>query len=555
MNLFENHILSTLIFLPLMGILFLWVVPQRYSQLLKWTAFLISLLTTVIGFYLFFSFQSDASMQFLELYPWIPSYNISFFVGVDGISLLLVLLTVVLQPLIILYSSPKTQSLKAFYCLFLLLETGMLGVFLSLDIVLFYVFWEVVLIPMYFIIGLWGGAHRIYATVKFLLYTVFGSFLMLAALMAVVMIHHEATGIYTTNILHLYGTFFGTLESWLFLGFVLAFFIKVPVFPFHTWLPDAHVQAPTEGSVILAGVLLKLGVYGLVRFAIPLFPFATKGFLPLLVVLGLIGVLYGAFVAWAQKDLKKLVAYSSVSHMGYCIIGLFALNVLGVTGSIVQLVSHGLATAGLFFVVGMIYERANTKEISKLGGLAASCPRLLFFFLILTLASIGLPLTSGFVGEFLSLLGAFQEFAQPVLAHSVIARDAIAARGDLSFTIFDIFIFLLGVFGVFGVILGAVYMLGMFQKVMFGKPKFENMKDLGFKECAVLIPLVLFILLIGIYPNIITSKTNPSVDYFVKHFSNYKIPTAITISGEQRSSASLRAEHSEAWQSKQEALP
>ena len=497
MDLFTNHILSFLVFLPLVGGLLLAFISEQKKSLIKTVSLSSSLLTFLISCYMVCGFTPDASLQFQEKVMWIPSLGISYFLAIDGLSLTLVLLTTFITPLVILYAGDQEKSLRAFMMLLLTLETAMLGTFLALDLVLFYVFWEAMLIPMYFLIGVWGGDNKLYATVKFLLYTIFGSFFMLVALIVIVMMYYKQNGIYTTDILSLYGLKFGKYELWLFLGFALAFLIKVPLFPFHTWLPDAHVEAPTEGSVILAAILLKMGVYGLFRFALPLFPNAVITCAPTIITLAIIGIIYGAMLAWAQEDLKKLVAYSSVSHLGYAILGLFALNHEGVTGSLIQLISHGLATGSLFFIVGMIYKRTHTKKLAELGGLAGNCPRLLFCFLIATLASIGLPLTSGFVGEFLSLLGAFREF---------VAKNLFFATA-----------------GILGVLLGAIYMLNMFQKVMFGKPKFQNIKDLTVKEMIVLLPLLIMIIVIGVYPKILKNKVENSIDHLVKNAYKYSL--------------------------------
>ncbi len=500
MSWFLNHILSSVIFLPLLGVLLLAFIPKEAQKLLKGVSLSTALLTFILSLGLFLKFNVSASLQFVEKAAWIPSFGVSYFVGVDGISLFLVLLTTFLTPLVVLYAFSQEKSKKAYLMLILALETAMVGTFAALDLFLFYIFWEAMLIPMYFMIGVWGGERRLYATIKFLLYTIFGSFLMLVALIAVVILHFQQTNILTTDLLVLYGTPFGKFEIWLFLGFALAFLIKVPLFPFHTWLPDAHVEAPTEGSVILAAVLLKMGVYGLIRFAIPLFPNATLQAVPWILVLSLIGIIYGACLAWAQTDLKKLVAYSSVSHLGYAVLGLFVLNQYGATGSIIQLLSHGFATGGLFFIVGMIYKRAHTKEIAKLGGLASTSPRLLLCFMIMTLASVGLPLTSGFVGEFLSLFGAFQAYATKGLSE-----------------------WAFGTLGVLGVLLGAIYMFGMFQKVMFGPKKFVDFKDLSVKEVVILTPLMIMIFWIGVYPKTFTEKIDPSVTHFVNNFYKYTL--------------------------------
>jgi NADH-quinone oxidoreductase subunit M len=369
----------------------------------------------------------------------------------------------------------------------------MIGALVALDLVLFYVFWEVMLIPMYLLIGVWGDPkRRIYAAVKFFLFTMAGSVLMLVAILAVYFLNQRATGVSTFDVLELYklGLPAGT-QYWLFGAFALAFAIKVPMFPFHTWLPDAHTEAPTAGSVILAGVLLKMGTYGFIRFAIPLFPKAAVDLLPIVSVLAIIGIIYGALVSMMQPDLKRLVAFSSVSHLGYVMLGMFAFNMQGIQGSIYQMLNHGISTGSLFLIVGMIYERRHTRLIADFGGLSKVMPVYAVFFMIVTLSSIGLPGTNGFVGEFLILLGAFQSN----VVYGVLATS--------------------------GVILGAAYMLWMFQRVMFGKitrPENEKLKDLNGREIAILVPMVIMIFLMGIYPKLFFSKMDASVEKFIKDF-------------------------------------
>jgi NADH-quinone oxidoreductase subunit M len=433
-------------------------------------------------------------MQFVEDYWWVQSYGISYKLGIDGISLLLVLLTTFLTVLCILSSWKAIEvRVKEFMISFLLLETGMVGALVSLDLILFYVFWEVMLIPMYLLIGVWGSPQRrVYAAVKFFLFTMAGSVLMLVAILVLYFINLKATGSPTFDVLELnkLGIPLET-QYWLFGAFALAFAIKVPMFPFHTWLPDAHSEAPTAGSVILAGVLLKMGTYGFIRFAMPLFPKAAMDLLPLICALALIGIIYGALVSMMQPDLKRLVAFSSVSHLGYVMLGMFALNTQGVQGSIYQMLNHGISTGSLFLIVGMVYERRHTRLISEFGGLSKVMPVFAIFFMIVTLSSIGLPGTNGFVGEFLILLGAFQ---------------ANVAYGVLATT---------------GVVLGAAYMLWMFQRVMFGKvthPENEKLKDLSPREITVLVPMVIMIFLMGIYPKLFFSKMDVTVEKFLKDF-------------------------------------
>jgi NADH-quinone oxidoreductase subunit M len=493
MDILGIPILSFLIFFPLAGAIVLLFIKQE--ETIRWTTLVFSLVEFIVSLPLFCKFDSaSAAMQFLEDRWWVEAYGISYKIGIDGISLLLVLLATFLTVLCILCSwTAITFRVKEYMISFLFLETGMIGALVSLDLVLFYVFWEVMLIPMYLLIGVWGNpARRIYAAIKFFLFTMAGSVLMLVAILALYFINAKATGKATFDVLELYklGVPVGT-QHWLFGAFALAFAIKVPMFPFHTWLPDAHTEAPTAGSVILAGVLLKMGTYGFIRFAIPLFPNAALNLVPLISILALIGIIYGALVSMMQPDLKRLVAFSSVSHLGYVMLGMFALNTQGVQGSIYQMLNHGISTGSLFLIVGMIYERRHTRLISDFGGISKVMPVFAVFFMIVTLSSIGLPGTNGFVGEFLILLGAFR---------SNIVYGVLAAAG---------------------VILGAAYMLWMFQRVMFGKvtnPKNEGLKDLNAREVITLIPMVALIFLMGIYPKLFFSKMDASVDKFLKDF-------------------------------------
>ncbi|MCL4137424.1 UNVERIFIED_CONTAM: hypothetical protein GTU68_027801 [Idotea baltica] len=392
------------------------------------------------------------------------------------------------MPLVFLASYSVEKSVKGYLASMLFLQTAMLGTLLALDVFLFYIFWELMLAPMYFIIGIWGGIRRIYASLKFVLYTVVGSLLMLVAIFYVVREHYFQTGAYSFLISDLLNTNFSiNQELCLYAAFALAFGIKVPIFPFHTWLPDAHVEAPTGGSVVLAGVLLKMGIYGFLRFAYPLFPRAAMEFAPFIALLAVVGIVYGALVAWAQTDIKKLIAYSSVSHLGYCVLGLVAFNVLSTTGSIFQMLSHGLTTGGLFLLVGVLYDRKHTRLISDYSGLASKVPVFAFLFLIFTLGSIALPLTSGFVGEFMILLGSFDTFPY--------------------FTAFS----------VLGVVLGAVYMLVLYRKCMFGElnEKNNDLTDINKREVSILIPLVIFIFYLGIYPSTFTKRIEPSVKNYL----------------------------------------
>lgn len=434
-------------------------------------------------------------MQFEESAAWIPSMGIRYHVGIDGISLFLVLLATFLTPIAILSSwNSINERVKEYHVFMLLLETGMIGVFVALDLFLFYVFWEVMLVPMYFLIGVWGGQQRIYAAVKFFLYTMVGSVLMLVAIISLYFLNGATTfdfSVILTNIQN--GTLIlsGSQQHWLFLAFFLAFAIKIPLFPFHTWLPDAHVEAPTAGSVLLAGVLLKMGTYGIIRFCLPLFPEASIEFTPLISALAIIGIVYGALVAMVQPDLKKLVAYSSVSHLGFVVLGIFALNEQGMAGAVYQMLNHGISTGALFLLVGMVYDRRHTRLIEDFGGLATPLPVFSTIFIIVTFSSIGLPLLNGFVGEFLILLGAFK---------ANITTAVIATTG---------------------VILSAVYMLWMYQRVIFGEiknPKNRELIDLSFREKVVLLPMVIMILWMGIYSQSFLRRMDVSVGTVLHHF-------------------------------------
>ena len=485
-------LLTTIVFLPLAGALLVLLAggrgdnPER-EPLVRNVALGVSLLSLATTLYLWWAFNPvSADYQFVENREWLPQFGISYHLGVDGISLFLIVLTGVLTPLSLLTSWESIhKNVKLFSFFLLALETAMLGVFVSLDLFLFYIFWDAVLIPMYFLIGIWGYERRIYAAVKFILYTMVGSILMLVAIIGLSYAHMTATGTQTFNLLELYGTPLSTaMETWFFLAFALAFLIKVPLFPFHTWLPDAHVEAPTAGSVILAGVMLKMGTYGLLRFAFPLFPHAARDYAPYIAILAVIGIIYGALVAMVQPDMKKLVAYSSVSHLGFVVLGLCAVNVNGIQGSVYQMLNHGISTGGLFIIVGMLSDRRHTRLISEFGGLKAVVPRLVAAFLLVTLSSIALPGMNGFIGEFLILLGGFRW--HPLMA-------AFAASG---------------------VILSAVYMLWMFQRVNYGdvtNPKNRALPDLTPREWAMMIPTVGLAVLMGVFPNIFLKPMEPSI--------------------------------------------
>ncbi len=480
MDWLQGHLLSVITYTPLVGALVLLLPPfRRNDALVRWAANGFGLLGFLVSLPLWFAFDSAASgFQFVEKHDWIPSIGVQYFFGVDGIAALLILLTTLLGFIAILSSwTAISERVRQYYIFLLLLQTGMLGVFCALDMFLFYVFWEVMLVPMYFLIGIWGGARRLYAAIKFFLYTLVGSVVMLLGILALYFNSRKLPGLEQT------GTFDVTrwysmgvpedLQFWVFLAFFLGFAIKVPMFPFHTWLPDAHVEAPTAGSVILAGVLLKMGTYGFVRFSLPLLPHATLAAVPWMAALSIIGIVYAALVTLVQKDMKKLVAYSSVSHLGFCMLGMFALNPLGLEGSMLQMLNHGLSTGGLFLIVGLIYERRHTKAIADFGGLAHVMPVYATFTLILFLASMGLPLLNGFIGEFMILQGAYS--ANPVWAYWAVS----------------------------GIVLGAAYLLWLYQRVFWGPLTHEenkHLQDLNARELATLVPLVALCFWIGLYP-------------------------------------------------------
>ncbi|MGE4054439.1 MAG: NADH-quinone oxidoreductase subunit M [Vicinamibacterales bacterium] len=498
--------LSSLIALPLLGALALLFIrdDEERAPLIKLVAIAVSVVVFVWSLVLWMQFdQTSADFQFVERYPWIPAFGINFAIGLDGISLLLVVLSAFLTPIAIASGWESVHhKLRAFCIVLLVLESAMIGVFVSLDLFLFYVFWDAMLIPMYFLIGIWGYDQRVYAAIKFMLYTMAGSVLMLLAILGLAVLHARTAGGYSFDLQALYELDVpANLQFWFFLAFTLAFAIKVPLFPFHTWLPDAHVQAPTAGSVILAGVLLKMGTYGLVRFAFPLFPQAAVFFAPYLAALAVVGIIYGALVAMVQPDMKKLVAYSSVSHLGFVVLGIAALNTQGVGGAVYQMLSHGVSTGGLFLIVGMLSDRRHTRLITEYGGLKKVAPRLVAAFFMVTLASIGLPGLNGFVGEFLILLGAF----------SWDPRFAVLAAS--------------------GVILSAVYMLWMFQRVNYGpitNEKNAALPDLSRREIAILVPVVALTVVMGVMPNLFLRPMEPAVERILGHI-RARVPAEIRV--------------------------
>lgn len=504
----QSYLLTYLLAVPIIGSIIILFIHKEKLHLIKYFGLAVSLIAFIISLAIYFDFdQQSGGFQFVQKFNWIKDLNISYHVGVDGLSMLLVLLTTFLTPLTLISSWASIKhKVKEFTFFMLFLELGMLGVFVSLDMFLFYVFWEAMLIPMYFIIGIWGGERRIYASIKFFIYTMAGSLLMLVAIIWLVVYSADMLGGFSTNLLDLYKTgptIETTIQGYLFLAFALSFAIKVPLFPFHTWLPDAHVEAPTAGSVILAGVLLKMGTYGFLRFNLPLFPQAVLDYAGLISVLAVIGIIYGALVAMVQTDMKKLVAYSSVSHLGFVMLGIFALNQEAVQGAVIQMVNHGLSTGALFLLVGMIYERTHTRKIADYGGIAKIVPYFSFALLFTSLSSIGLPGLNGFVGEFLILTGAFKS----------------TILGSWWFTIF----------AATGVIFAAVYLLWMYKKVVFGEvtnSEMNSVTDLNFREKLVLIPIFIFIVWIGIYPGTFLKVSEKSSEKVIEQVLN---PAKITL--------------------------
>jgi NADH-quinone oxidoreductase subunit M len=506
---------TVVLFIPIVGlIILLFLREDTQHEQIKWAALGTSLVTFVFSLLLWIGYDpGQPGLQFVQKMNWIPSAGISYYVGVDGLSILLIILTTFIMPLAIL-SSFKAHVLhergreKLYYVFMLLLEFAMIGVFMAQDLFLFYIFWEVTLVPMYFLIGIWGAEQRIYAAIKFFLYTMAGSILMLLAILFVGINAHTFSvpdiiaGVQNGTLVFPFSGLFST-QSYLFLGFLIAFAIKVPIWPLHSWLPDAHVQAPTAGSVILAGVLLKLGTYGIVRFCLPMFPQAAVAWAPIVALLAVIGIIYGAWVSYAQTDVKKLVAYSSVSHLGFVVLGIFALNAAGIQGGILQMVNHGISTGGLFMLVGMLYERRHTKALDAYGGIWKVLPVFGGLSLVITLSSMGLPGLNGFVGEFTILLG---------------------SMGSTTLGFF------FTLFATLGVILAAVYMLYMFQKVFMGEVVSEenkHLEPLNWQEYAVLIPLIVVIFWIGLQPAVFFHAMDASVNQVVQQVSNAAVNVAV----------------------------
>jgi len=485
MNQLSYPILSTVIFLPVLGAVLILLSRRSWEPSAKWIALGTSIATFFLSLPLFLNFdKSTHKMQFAERFSWIPEWNINYFLGVDGISVLFILLSTLTAILCVLISWESIKmKVKEFYISILLTTAFMIGVFCSLDFFLFYLFWEAMLIPMFLIIGVWGGPNRIYAAIKFFLYTLVGSVLMLVGIIVLYLYAGR-----TFDILELMTKNYPyTMQMWLFWAFFAAFAVKVPMWPVHTWLPDAHTEAPTAGSVILAAVLIKMGAYGFLRFSLPLFPEAAKAMTPVMLVLSVIGIIYGAVICLGQTDLKRLIAYSSVSHMGFVTLGIFALNSQGLEGGILQMLNHGIVTGALFLSVGIVYDRTHTRQIADYGGLASVMPVYAAFFMVFTLSAIGLPATNGFVGEFLILLGGF------------------AANK------------LIGVLACTGIIIGAAYMLWLYQRVFFLEinNKIAGLPDMNVRETITLLPMLILVIWIGVYPNAFLSFMHASVQHLL----------------------------------------
>ena len=505
MSFFETHLLSVVVFLPLLGALLVAVLPRGEGGQHKGIALVTSLVTFLASIPVWTNFRTAGRWAFEQKAQWAPSLGISYHVGLDGVAMLLFLLTTFLGPIVVLSSWKYVQERVKEYCFALLvLETAMLGTLAALDLVLFYVFWEAMLIPMYLLIGIWGSERRIYAAVKFFLFTFVGSVLMLLAIFWL-WSHNGHTFDYAVILDN--GPAPREAQKWLFLAFALAFAIKVPIWPLHTWLPDAHTEAPAAGSILLAGVMLKMGTFGFIRYAMPLFPSAANEWAPIIGVLGVVGVIYGSFMCMAQTDMKRLIAYSSVAHLGFVMLGLSALTTEAATGAVLQMVNHGISTGALFLMIGYLYERTHTRDLAAYGGLAAVTPAIAAAFLVITLSSIGLPGTNGFVGEFLILIGTYtaKELGSWQLFGVVFAKGPT-----------------LSIFAATGVVLGAVYMLWMYQRVFFGPPRkaaSHGLTDLTFREWLTVAPLLLAIVVIGAFPQPLIDAVKQPVGEFVQRVS------------------------------------
>ena len=499
-NAAEFPLLSLILFTPLVGAIILLFVNRHSEDVIRWIANVSAVAGFVVSLPLWFWYDTqNPGWQFVERVPWIPSIGAEYFLGVDGFSALLVLLATLVGAIAVLSSwTAITERVKEYYIFLLVLQTGMIGAFIALDFLLFFLFWEVMLVPMYFLIGIWGSDRRLYSAIKFFLFTLVGSVVMLLGILALYFHHYDVTGVYTFDVTQFHQMSLPlNVQWWVFLAFFFGFAVKVPMFPFHTWLPDAHTDAPTAGSVILAAVLLKMGTYGFIRFSLPILPEATRMFVPLMIWLSIIGIVYGALVAMAQHDWKRLIAYSSVSHMAMVMLGMFALTPVGITGSILQQINHGISTGALFLIVGIVYERRHTREISEYGGLSKVMPVFAAVFLIMTLSSIGLPTLNGFIGEILILQGVF-----------VVNRmwAAVAASG---------------------IVLGAAYMLWLYQRTMFGNvenPKNEGLADLNPREVATFVPLIILAVWIGLYPSPFLRRLDSSVDHVMSRLDADYMP-------------------------------
>jgi NADH-quinone oxidoreductase subunit M len=487
--------LDITLFLPVAGALVVALIPKSHERFIRFAALAVTLATFVVSIGILANFDSsEAGFQLGSRAEWIPEWGVGYITGVDGISVWLVLLTTFLMPLCVLASWSITARLKAYFVFLLALETGMIGVFTSLDMFMFYLFWEAALVPMYFLIGMWGYGRRLYAAMKFFLFTLTGSLLMLVAILY---LYFHASGGQTFGYEELLGSPLGIgTQRFLFLAFFASFAVKVPLVPFHTWLPDAHTEAPTAGSVILAGVFLKLGAYGLIRFAIPFFPDAARELVPLILGLSMAGIIYGALVAAMQRDLKRLIAYSSVAHLGFVTLGIFVGSIQGMSGGVLQMVSHGLSTGALFMLVGAIYDRRHTRMIVDFGGLAKTIPILAGIFLFVALSSLGLPGLNGFVGEFLVLLGTFFTYRWWVVPAA------------------------------FGVVLAAIYLLWAYQRVFHGPIENDDNRriaDINLREVAMLAPIIAVIVFIGVYPRPFLERIEPAAERVVEQLNNSSV--------------------------------